>query len=231
MVTVNATGDGTEIVITIRLKIEVAAAGAGVSQALAPEPEQPGRQYDVSRDVVPELEKRSKPKPAPGAFSTARCTTDSRNTRWIMQSKMMLRLLKEDKKSPSGYRIVGYARISPDKGGIRIEHGDIGKPETWCEVAPYMVDDYQDWIRHDAIERGIKVGDEWWFEGDIFDDYEYEGVVSLVYTHYSFRLEYMDGRDSILPHWHKLRLIGNIHTRTEGDVVDKTHSDYERKHR
>jgi len=82
-----------------------------------------------------------------------------------MQTKMKLRLLKKNENSPSGYKIVGYQMKAP----VNINEGEIGDffgkyiPEdTWfSHMRPYVV--------HDAFELGIKVGDNWWFEGDKFE--------------------------------------------------------------
>jgi len=62
-------------------------------------------------------------------------------------------------------KIVGHERRRIINENVMIiEHSTNMK--IWCEVAPYMVDHYQDWIKHDSWGQGIKVGNEWWFEGD-----------------------------------------------------------------
>lgn len=96
-----------------------------------------------------------------------------------MQTEMMLRLLRKDTQSKSEYRIVGYeAHLRND-----IIHMDKENPcpdnamwivpnETWVHSVKegFHHGEKGKWIDHDAFDRGIKVGNDWWFEGDIFLD-------------------------------------------------------------
>lgn len=82
----------------------------------------------------------------------------------MKQTELMLRLLKDGK-------IVGYEKHN--NGGIAhsksckkdflpifaIPEHPHGK-NILCHTFPCF-------INHDSFEQGIKVGDEWWFEGDI----------------------------------------------------------------
>jgi len=146
-----------------------------------------------------------------------------------MQTEMMLRLLAKDSKSPSGYKVVGYMKTYLPSGQngmvIKVSVKPTDEDVEWWEVAPYMADDYQDWIRHNASELGIKVGDEWFFEGDLFRD-SFTGIVwELVYKGDSgwWMHEYSDERifepepfyDTFIDRDGSLNdnldLIGNIH--------------------
>ncbi len=97
-----------------------------------------------------------------------------------MQTEQMLRLLRKDETSPSGYRIVGYKwhlKETPESF-ITILWSEIlviCKPMLWSSIKM---------ISYNAFELGVKVDDEWWFEGDIirFKDYcnsVLEGILAL----------------------------------------------------
>ncbi len=49
-----------------------------------------------------------------------------------------------------------------------------------------VIDPLKYYIKHDSFEQGIRVGDEWWFEGDIGETIKYEntdyGKFTLLYT-------------------------------------------------
>jgi len=87
-------------------------------------------------------------------------------------TEQMLRLLEKDDKSPSGFRIVGYewryAGISrhPHLG---IYH-KVWITDTGRDIACYLKEKVN-YLEHDAFELGIKVGEEWVFDGDIRDDH------------------------------------------------------------
>ena len=85
-----------------------------------------------------------------------------------MQRELCLRLIKDGK-------IVGY-ELHRDKNIYHFEQ--IRNEELPCHILEASrIQEYL--IDYDSFELGIKVGDEWWFEGDIFSS-EYGGL-TLVY--------------------------------------------------
>ncbi len=75
-------------------------------------------------------------------------------------------------------------------------------------------------IRHDSFELGIKVGDGWWFEGDIVENCY--GMCTLFYDGFSFGFESVIGHKGyfdILMQKSSTR-IGNI--REEGGAGDNS---------
>jgi len=71
-------------------------------------------------------------------------------------------------------KIVGYERKHLwssvfDKNSLEIiiEHS-VRIAGLWTEVAPDQEEDNKDCIRYTSANKGIKVGDEWFFTGDVF---------------------------------------------------------------
>jgi len=145
----------------------------------------------------------------------------------MAQTEEMLRLIKDGKP-------VGLERRRVIKGNIVIiEHCNLDC--SICnEVAPYMVDDHQDWIKHDSFELGIKVKDdtcvecqadptqchehkaEWWFEGDKVEHkyqpkingvLKYDGFVWAVTNEIKGLISYIFNEIDIS----RFERIGNIH--------------------
>ena len=90
-----------------------------------------------------------------------------------------------------------------------------------CEDGEYWHGCY---VNHDSFELGIKVGDEWWFEGDMVGDVMDgkpmpEGIVTFDNEKLYWHLMGVNGEeaDGI---WYllkrvKLKVIGNIHDNPE----------------
>jgi len=152
-----------------------------------------------------------------------------------MQTEMMLRLLAKDSKSPSGYKVVGYMKTYLPSGQngvvIKVSVKPTDEDVEWWEVAPYMADDYQDWIRHNAFELGIKVGDEWFFEGDLFRDRSSQTTWRLVYENCGWWIYDHGEETDYEPEYFwdtcvktngvlddELEHIGNIHEKREPDA-------------
>ena len=90
-----------------------------------------------------------------------------------MQTELRLRLLRKDETSPSGYRIVGHQRNI--NGKIEQTH-EIDKKRThfrwgWPLLSSVAICSTKalamGWVDHDAFDLGVKVDDEWLYEGDI----------------------------------------------------------------
>lgn len=129
-----------------------------------------------------------------------------------MQTELMLRLLRKDPASKSGYRIVGY---------MRIEHG------AFCISAYFGKDeDFKpiglNGIGWGAFDLGIKVNGEWWFEGDRIggtdpNGEEYldtiicrDGCMMLSVEGLSYDYDYTD-IETMRRDGFELKRIGNIH--------------------
>ena len=92
----------------------------------------------------------------------------------MTQTEQMLRLLKIDKSSPSGFRIAGFEYHCPinsfGEATQAVYHAtDINITENLVnllECCNSIAGEYDNTIIYDAFELGIKVGDEWLFEGD-----------------------------------------------------------------
>lgn len=117
-----------------------------------------------------------------------------------MQTEMMMRLLCKDKDSPSGYRIVGYAWQRYDFNSYCILENQSDNLEN---IKIYHLPIY-----YHAFELGVKIGDEWLFEGDIMEyinpDNGRECETEITTSHFE-RLEYPAG------YYKNMRIIGNIH--------------------
>ena len=88
----------------------------------------------------------------------------------MAQTEMMFRLLKDGK-------IVGFERKALDTYLTNIEKKILTTYQRGIEKDSEWINDI-DIIEHDSIELGIKVGDEWWFEGDrVLWNNEYEGIL------------------------------------------------------
>lgn len=112
----------------------------------------------------------------------------------MAQTEMMFKLLKDGK-------ITSLLSIS--NGDISYTRG--GDPKIWDWVVG---------IQFDSFELGIKVGDEWWFEGNIiewlhedFDSYDFEthtckeniiatGVIKYSKKYHEFQIEQLIGEDN-----------------------------------
>ena len=73
------------------------------------------------------------------------------------------------------------------------------------------------YIDHDSFEPSIKVGDEWWFEGDIVESVWCYGAI--VFDGFAFLID-CDTQYSarLLNAQSNMKRIGNIHdNKTEGD--------------
>jgi len=139
----------------------------------------------------------------------------------MAQTESMSRLLEKDESSPSGYRIVGY-EWRFNGGSIHPHLGIYHKvyiTDTGRDIAMYL-NDQVNYLEHDAFELGIKVGEEWVFDGDIRDDHYilYYGEIEV----YSGSTGYLASGwfwtkkghkavvfspDSVICH----KIIGNIH--------------------
>ncbi len=86
-----------------------------------------------------------------------------------MQTEMMLRLLRKDPTSKSGYKIVGTMLIEPSLFGTGHSYR---KPDSSFWVCNQCDDECG--IEYDAFDLGFKHGDEWWFVGDKVKDRYYD---------------------------------------------------------
>lgn len=130
-----------------------------------------------------------------------------------MQSELMLRLLLRNK-------IVGYMRISPkpnrDDGLVVTSSNKMAKsPNDWYRG---------DVIHYDSFELGVKVGENWLFEGDILQvTLSYNDVKEYISGILRFNGErfFMENTDTDEEKWASLLgieaflkdgcLVGNIH--------------------
>lgn len=73
--------------------------------------------------------------------------------------ELCLRLIKDDE-------IIGYEWHGHYAYGIVIIHADnVRMDNGWC-----LEDGGDGYIKHDSFDLGIKDGDEWYFENDVFDN-------------------------------------------------------------
>jgi len=110
----------------------------------------------------------------------------------------MLRLIKDN-------RIVGYEYHYEDDitGNIYLYRSkDISFPQDFTEFMR---------LEHDSFELGIKVGDEWIFEGDILHNLQAEYDCTLVYDKQGWGIMYDEIGEIFTVHWDDLMKIGTIH--------------------
>jgi len=94
-----------------------------------------------------------------------------------VQTEMMKRLLVKDANSPSGYKIIGYShnRIESDGATIMTEwFRSVSEPSWESYNGDCMID-------YEAFDLGVKVGNDWFFEGDLFKDAFRGTIWRLVY--------------------------------------------------
>jgi len=116
-----------------------------------------------------------------------------------MQKELMLRLLKDGK-------IVGYLWLLDD------EINQSKDMEEWYAICnPLTFIGSDGYIDYDSFELGIKVGDEYWFEGDevLTDEAGWEG--HIVFTGSAFIVKDDIGGFASYCNWDKYKRIGNIH--------------------
>jgi len=118
----------------------------------------------------------------------------------MAQTEMILRLIKDGD-------IVGYEKRSI-KGYIEVKHRHIchDNEERWYYGA---FDD-----NHDSFELGIKVGDEYWFEGDrlseMYHGCYHKGIIE--FKDGCFLVEWDDDElTDFLRNVDDMKRIGNIH--------------------
>jgi hypothetical protein len=118
----------------------------------------------------------------------------------MAHTELTLRLIKDD-------NIVGYSAMT-DRGYKGLQCGYI-KPANFPDFPIYGFRP----IVHDSFELGIKVGDEWWFEGDVVKTDEGDWVGRIYYDdrHNCFGVEDDLGGFSVLCNWWNFKRIGNIH--------------------
>ena len=105
-----------------------------------------------------------------------------------MQNEARLRLLRADTDSPSGYRIVGYGKFAHDKAGYYS-----------FDTAEHDEGDYKSaryGVHCDAFELGVKVGDTWYYEGDMVMDKDAmpPSLPMILRYEYSWLIEHSSGR-------------------------------------
>jgi len=129
-----------------------------------------------------------------------------------MQTEIELRLLEEDDKNPSGFKIVG--QITIEDGCLGVSPWIFKKGGT--EKARKKGLNFSLFSNHcpqfDAIELGIKVGDEWWFEGDIIKHFMIDNNKKHIIF---YMLEYREG---VL--WITNRYVPASHTTTAKELGD-----------
>jgi len=122
-----------------------------------------------------------------------------------MQTELMLRLIKDGK-------IVGYKHITPDwDKTLKMGEIEYTKVNSITEFnAGFMLHRW-DCISYDSFELGIKVGDEWWFEGDIVKTDEADWIGHIVFSGSEFIV--VDDIGGFCSHcqWENFKRIGNIH--------------------
>ena len=86
-----------------------------------------------------------------------------------MQTESMMRLLRKDEDSPSGYEIVGklWMHYDEDRHAM-VEDWEVIVPDEEQAATGLWIEGFDDdnWVTYDAFEMGI-LGDEWWFAGDV----------------------------------------------------------------
>ena len=94
----------------------------------------------------------------------------------MAQSESMLRLIKDDKIVGYEYRLFDISRndlihIKPETFAAFLKYGisHVDSFLTAIHGSTYIACDGSLYIRHDLFEMGIKIGDEWYFDGDIFE--------------------------------------------------------------
>jgi len=105
-----------------------------------------------------------------------------------MQTEFRLRLLCADPDSPSGYRIVGHMHIDPPYC-VSMNGGNI-------VIIEWVADDAYLEAKYDAFELGVKVGDTWYYEGDMVMDKDAmpPSLPMILRYEYSWLIEHSSGR-------------------------------------
>ena len=112
-----------------------------------------------------------------------------------MQTELRLRLLRTDPESPSGYRIVGYIRmIDGTITGWDSNDVNVDAPP------PY----------YDAIELGVKVGDDWMYAGDTILSSNGESGTLEHDSFYGWRINWGESSH---------RYVGNVFGKVSADVT------------
>jgi len=120
----------------------------------------------------------------------------------MVMTEMMLRLIKDGK-------IVGYINI--DEDGIGQSEDSLTHFSGYCSHITA--------ISYNSFEQGIKVGDEWWFEGDKIQFKTFEAEIKnswdervLKHNGVGFYFNMADYWNPYLPIdiW-EMKRIGNIH--------------------
>lgn len=154
----------------------------------------------------------------------------------MAQTEEMKRLLMKGK-------IVGYENrtTTGSRTPLMAIHHKRYITDSGRDIAKYL-NDRVNYIDHDAFELGIKVGDDWWFEGDIIKHVSQIGILSFginerevfviadddctdsppdtFYLGYSgWYVKWKDNSVSVFPEtdFSQWERIGNIHEETADD--------------
>ncbi len=162
----------------------------------------------------------------------------------MAQTEMMLRLLLKGKIVGYEWKLsskrwhsdecTGFRKKNEENPNLRICYPCRGTHEDSSLGRAYSTD-MKNWngkeIEHDSFELGIKVGDEWWFEGDKFIPKEDDRKFVLNFTGEAWWIHSIDDKEigdsigidmpipGIIPWLENAERIGTIHDKENNENI------------